>query len=101
MNKVERIKKTRVPAVDPKLAKRLPPGQALTERFPILHEGDVPVYDLGKWNLKVFGEVDNEVVLTYDQIKKCLRRPSTWISTVSRAGLVLIIALSVSNSAIS
>lgn len=65
MNKAERIKRTRVPAVDPKSTKRLPPGQALTERFPILHEGDVPVYDLEKWDLKVFGEIDKEVVLLW------------------------------------
>jgi DMSO/TMAO reductase YedYZ molybdopterin-dependent catalytic subunit len=67
-NKAERIKKTRVPAVDPTLAKRLPPGQVLTERFPILHEGDVPVYDIGAWNLRVFGEVNKEVTVTYQQI---------------------------------
>ncbi|MEH7444876.1 sulfite oxidase-like oxidoreductase [Bacillus sp. JJ1122] len=68
MNKAERIKKTRVPAVDPALAKRLPPGQVLTERFPILHEGEVPEYDLKTWNLKVFGAVEKEVVVSYDQI---------------------------------
>lgn len=70
LNKAERIKRTRVPAVDPALSKRLPPGQALTERFPILHEGEVPDYDLEKWDLKVFGAVDREIVVTYEQIMK-------------------------------
>jgi DMSO/TMAO reductase YedYZ molybdopterin-dependent catalytic subunit len=70
LNKAERIKRTRVPAVDPALSKRLPPGQALTERFPILHEGEVPVYDLEKWDLKIFGAVDQDIVVTYEQIMK-------------------------------
>ena len=77
LNKADRIKRTRVPAVDATLAKRLPPGQALTERFPILHEGDVPSYDLEKWDLKVFGAVDKEVLLTYDQIKNMPQTTTT------------------------
>jgi DMSO/TMAO reductase YedYZ molybdopterin-dependent catalytic subunit len=68
MNKAERIKRMKVPTVDPALAKRLPPGQVLTERFPILHEGEVPVYDMNEWTLRVCGEVDREVTLTYQQI---------------------------------
>jgi DMSO/TMAO reductase YedYZ molybdopterin-dependent catalytic subunit len=68
MNKAERIKRMRVPAVDPALARRLPPGQVLTERFPILHEGEVPVYDLDTWTLRVFGEVDRNVTLSYADI---------------------------------
>lgn len=68
MNKADRIKRMKVPAVDPAMAKRLPPGQVLTERFPILHEGDVPVYDMRSWTLRVFGEVDREVTLSYEEI---------------------------------
>ncbi|MDF2679784.1 MAG: sulfite oxidase-like oxidoreductase [Brevibacillus sp.] len=67
MDKAERIKRMKVPTVDPALALRLPPGQVLTERFPILHEGEVPVYDMSEWTLRVFGEVDREVTLTYEQ----------------------------------
>ncbi len=70
MNKAERIKRTKVPAVDPALAERLPAGQVLTERFPILHEGEVPTYDMDLWTLRVFGNIDKEVVLTYDDILK-------------------------------
>ena len=68
MNKADRIKRMKVPAVDPALARRLPPGQVLTERFPILHEGDVPEYDMEQWTLRVFGEVDREVTLRYADI---------------------------------
>ncbi|KKK37450.1 oxidoreductase [Mesobacillus campisalis] len=77
LSKAERIKKTRVPAVSPELARRLPPGQALTERFPILHEGEVPQYDMKDWRLKVFGAVDEEKVLSYDEI---LAMPQTTIT---------------------
>src|SRR4051812_13514350 len=77
LTKAERIKKTRVPAVGPALSKRLPPGQALTERFPILHEGEVPVYDMETWDLKVFGAVDKEAIVRYDQI---LNMPQTTIT---------------------
>ena len=35
---------------------RLPPGQYLTEKWPVLHAGDVPAIDLATWDFKVFGE---------------------------------------------
>jgi DMSO/TMAO reductase YedYZ molybdopterin-dependent catalytic subunit len=48
---------------------RLPPGQYLTERFPVLHAGDVPRYgDLSGWSLRVFGLVDREVTLSWDDL---------------------------------
>jgi hypothetical protein len=37
---------------------RLPPGQYLTDRFPVLHVGDVPTYAPGEWTLTVSGLVD-------------------------------------------
>ena len=37
---------------------RLPPGQYLTDRFPVLHVGDVPTYDAEPWDLQVTGLVD-------------------------------------------
>jgi DMSO/TMAO reductase YedYZ molybdopterin-dependent catalytic subunit len=47
---------------------RLPPGQYLTEKWPVLHAGSVPDYrDLSTWTLRVFGEVENEVELTWEQ----------------------------------
>lgn len=39
---------------------RLPPGQSLTLKFPVLHYGPVPNYDLNKWTLRAFGLVDEE-----------------------------------------
>jgi len=48
---------------------RLPPGQYLTEKWPVLHAGDVPEYaDLATWNFRVFGEVEQELELSWDEL---------------------------------
>ena len=46
---------------------RLPPGQYLTEKWPVLHAGDIAEYpsDLGGWSLRVWGEVDNPLELDW------------------------------------
>ncbi|MDQ6599117.1 sulfite oxidase-like oxidoreductase [Bacillus salipaludis] len=78
MNKAEKIKKMKVPVNDnPELASRLPQGQVLTERFPILHEGEIPTYDLDTWTLKLFGEVEEEKVFKYADI---LAMPQTSVT---------------------
>ena len=48
---------------------RLPPGQYLTDRFPVLHVGDIPDYEPGQWNLNIFGLVDRPFTLTLDELK--------------------------------
>ena len=48
---------------------RLPPGQYLTDRFPVLHVGDVPEYAPGEWNLTITGLVDRPLVLALDDLK--------------------------------
>jgi DMSO/TMAO reductase YedYZ molybdopterin-dependent catalytic subunit len=48
---------------------RLPPGQYLTEKWPVLHAGDVPEVDIATWNFTVTGEVENPIRLTYDELK--------------------------------
>jgi DMSO/TMAO reductase YedYZ molybdopterin-dependent catalytic subunit len=65
MNKKERIQRMKLPPVPAELAHRLPPGQVLTDRFPILHEGSVPEYDLNTWSLSFFGELDKETQISY------------------------------------
>jgi DMSO/TMAO reductase YedYZ molybdopterin-dependent catalytic subunit len=48
---------------------RLPPGQYSTDRFPVLHVGDVPRYpDLRGWSLQVLGAVERQVTLTWDEL---------------------------------
>ncbi|MBI9050261.1 MAG: molybdopterin-dependent oxidoreductase [Anaerolineaceae bacterium] len=46
-------------------AGRLPPGQALTVKFPVLHYGAVPAFDESTWRLRIWGAVDHEVQLTW------------------------------------
>ena len=36
---------------------RLPPGQILTDKWPVLHYGSVPRVDLARWEFRVWGEV--------------------------------------------
>ncbi|AJS61141.1 sulfite oxidase-like oxidoreductase [Paenibacillus sp. IHBB 10380] len=70
--KADRLKSAKAPKVqqlDTTLQHRLPPGQSLTEKFPILHEGEVPEYDLATWNLRIFGEVEEERTFSYEDLK--------------------------------
>jgi DMSO/TMAO reductase YedYZ molybdopterin-dependent catalytic subunit len=46
---------------------RLPPGQYLTEKWPVLHTGGVPRTDLATWTFRVFGEVEESVELSWEQ----------------------------------
>ena len=47
---------------------RLPPGQYLTEKWPVLHAGSVPKVDLATWDLTVTGEVERDLTLTWEQL---------------------------------
>ena len=49
--------------------KRLPPGQRLTDGWPVLHYGSIPRVDLAEWRLQIFGLVEHEVTLTWDELK--------------------------------
>jgi DMSO/TMAO reductase YedYZ molybdopterin-dependent catalytic subunit len=48
---------------------RLPPGQYLTEKWPVLHAGTVPRTDLATWEFRVFGEVEEPLRLSWDEFK--------------------------------
>jgi DMSO/TMAO reductase YedYZ molybdopterin-dependent catalytic subunit len=38
---------------------RLPPGQVLTKKWPVLHYGNIPRLDLATWRLRVWGAVEH------------------------------------------
>ena len=62
--------------IDPK---RLPPGQYFTDRFPVLHVGDVPKYgDLAEWDISVAGLVERPLRLSWAQLRA---RPPVEITT--------------------
>ena len=46
---------------------RVPPGQTVTQKFPVLSYGQIPEIDLTTWTFEVIGLVDNPVRLTWDQ----------------------------------
>jgi len=47
---------------------RLPPGQYLTEKWPVLHAGSVPKTDLATWDFTVSGEVEKPLRLTWEKL---------------------------------
>jgi DMSO/TMAO reductase YedYZ molybdopterin-dependent catalytic subunit len=57
---------------------RLPPGQYFTEKWPVLHAGDVPHVDIDTWTLELTGEVEQPVTLSYEQLRDL---PATEITT--------------------
>ena len=56
-----------------RLEDRLPPGQSLTQKFPVLHYGPVPRFDPSTWDFRVYGEVEEEVTWTWDEFNKLPR----------------------------
>lgn len=53
---------------------RLPPGQSLTERFPVLHYGPTMVYpNLDSWDLRVFGLVEEAVTWNWEEFNQLPR----------------------------
>jgi DMSO/TMAO reductase YedYZ molybdopterin-dependent catalytic subunit len=52
---------------------RLPPGQSLTQKFPVLHYGPVPRFNPATWDFRVWGEVENEVRWTWDEFNQLPR----------------------------
>ncbi len=58
-------------------SKRLPDGQHLTKGFPILDLGVRPDLNPTNWTLRVWGEVENPVELSWDDFKKLPRARQT------------------------
>jgi DMSO/TMAO reductase YedYZ molybdopterin-dependent catalytic subunit len=55
---------------------RLPPGQKLTDGWPVLQYGNVPAVDIATWKFSVVGLVDEELHFTWDEF---LALPQTTI----------------------
>jgi DMSO/TMAO reductase YedYZ molybdopterin-dependent catalytic subunit len=52
---------------------RLPPGQSLTLKFPVLHYGSVPPFTPGAWEFRIWGEVEDEKIWTWEEFNKLPR----------------------------
>ena len=55
-------------------AARLPPGQIVTQKWPVLHSGTVPTVDLATWRFDVAGAVERPFSLTWDELLALPRR---------------------------
>src|SRR4030066_850106 len=56
-------------------AGRLPPGQSLTQKFPVLHYGPVPAFNPATWDFRIWGEVEEEKTWTWAEFNQ-LPRPT-------------------------
>src|SRR5438270_8104479 len=48
-------------------AGRLPPGQSLTLKWPVLHYGSVPRFDPARWDFRIWGLVESPLRLTWQE----------------------------------
>ncbi len=67
---------------------RLPPGQVLTAKWPVLHYGLVPSVDIKAWTFEVSGLVERPFTLTWDELlglpQKTVRCDIHCVTTWSR-----------------
>ena len=52
---------------DTKRKFRVPPGQRVTDRFPVLHYGTIPDIDITKWTFEITGLVEEDRILSYTE----------------------------------
>lgn len=57
----------------PRQEPRLPPGQIVTEKWPVLHHGTVPAIDLARWDFVVDGLVARPQRWTWDEFQRLPR----------------------------
>ena len=48
---------------------RLPPGQSLTLKWPVLHYGRVPEFDPARWDFKISGLVETPLRFKWDEFR--------------------------------
>lgn len=51
------------------IQKRLPPGQRLARKLPVLHAGRIPDISLAQWKFTASGLVKNKLSLNFEQIR--------------------------------
>ena len=52
---------------------RVPPGQTVTTRFPVLHAGTVPAIRISDWRFRVWGLVSSPFEMTFDEFRELPR----------------------------
>ena len=56
---------------------RLPPGQSLTQKFPVLHYGPVPAFNPASWDFRIWGEVEQERAWSWAEFNQLPRSSIT------------------------
>jgi DMSO/TMAO reductase YedYZ molybdopterin-dependent catalytic subunit len=54
-------------SADVQRGNRIPPRQALTRKWPVLHAGVTPTFDRSRWTFHIFGLVESPWQCTYDE----------------------------------
>ena len=70
-------KKADLPA---ETAARVPPGQYLTEKWPVLHYGPVPTFNPKTYDLRVFGAVETELRWTWEELQALDKELNTQVT---------------------
>jgi DMSO/TMAO reductase YedYZ molybdopterin-dependent catalytic subunit len=53
----------------PRQEPRLPPGQIVTDKWPVLHYGSVPKVELSRWDLRIHGLVERPQIWTWQEFQ--------------------------------
>lgn len=60
-----------------RLEGKLPPGQSLTLKWPVLHYGSIPNFDPQNWDLRIYGLVESPLKLTWKEFNALPRLQTT------------------------
>ena len=62
------------PALSDDQKGRVPPGQYVTQKWPVLHYGSVPSVDLATWDFRVWGEVEEPFTFSWEEFRQMPRK---------------------------
>jgi len=63
--------------VAPQVSERVPPGQSVTTKWPVLHYGSVPRFNAATWDFNVYGLVRAPLVLSHQEFRALPRTTLT------------------------
>jgi DMSO/TMAO reductase YedYZ molybdopterin-dependent catalytic subunit len=64
--RIRPVRNPRRPAIPESIARRLPPGQFATPRWPILHQGEIPQFNPETWDFRISGLVEHPTTWNWD-----------------------------------
>ncbi len=67
MKPFKKSTQSNIKAPNAEIASRVPPGQAVTDKFPVMTYGDTPRFNQKTWDFKLSGAIEKPVTLNYEQ----------------------------------